>query len=430
MFILFAITLPRGLHLVRLDSAHSENGTNERPRFKCAGLTKRKEHFMATFQLSASRFWFVDIARIYGIVLVYYGHFIESYMKAGSAAAAMHYKFIYSFHMPLFFILSGYIAKEHVYKTEFGQYLRKHVASRLVPYAFLSTILIVPTFWTTGFTVGLELPTVGGYVKGISATFFAGLPYFNIPTWFLICLFVVEMMHYVTFRFLTSNSRIVLIALAFYLVGSILAWNAGFLKPTNIFSQHGKIFPYFMILEAFTCYSLYLVGVYFRRNTFLVGNVPGYKCFLGALVCLVLVYYTYDLNKGMFAIPFYDAVVLFASSHGNLILFPLTAVIGSVMIMLLAKLTTDIEVLMFLGRNTLIIFGLNGVFYHFINDRLAAWLLAHHSDDGMMILVSGTVIALLSIALTIPFVFLLNYLTPQLLGKPTLDGPLIRRLVS
>jgi len=394
-------------------------------------LPNRKEHFMATTsQLPVSRLCFVDIARIFGIALMYYGHFIESYMKAGSAVAAMHYKFIYSFHMPLFFILSGYIAKEHVFNTGFDLYLKRHAASRLVPYVFLSTILIIPTFWNTGNTVGLELPTVEGYVKGISATFLAGVPYFNIPTWFLICLFVVEMMHYITSRFLVSNYRIILISGVFYLTGSILAWNAGILGPINILSQHGKIFPYFMIVEAFTCYSLYLVGVCLRRNNILVGIIPAYKCFLGALACLVLLYYTYDLNKGMFVMPFYDAVILFASSHGNPILFPLTAVTGSVMVMLLAKLATDIKVLMFLGRNTLIILGLNGVFYHFINDRLATWLLALHSDDVMIILISGIVIALVSILLTIPFIFLLHYFTPQLVGKPKLDGPLIPRLVS
>ena len=376
-----------------------------------------------------SRVHFVDIARIYGVILVYYGHIIESYMKAGSAVAAAHYKFIYSFHMPLFFILSGYIAKEYVSSTKFSIYLKKHLASRLIPYLFLSAILMVPTFWTTDNTVGLNLPTVEGYVKGISVTLFAGFPYFNIPTWFLICLFVVEMMHYVSSRFLTSNSRIILIAGGYYLIGSILAWNAGFLRPTNILAQHGKIFPYFMILEAFTGYSLYLVGVFLRRNDFLAGKTPFHKCFLGALACLLLVYLTFDLNKGMFLIPFYDAVILVASSHGNPILFPFSAVLGSVFIMLLAKLTADSRVLLFLGANTLVIFGLNGVFYHFINDRLAIWLLSRHSGDFMTILVSGALISCLSIVLTVPFILLFNRLIPQLVGKPRVDGPLIPRLV-
>ncbi len=385
---------------------------------------------LTTSQLSASRVLFIDIARIYGVTLVYYGHIIESYMKAGSPVAAMHYKFVYSFHMPLFFILSGYIAREQLANIEFSLYLKRKAASRLVPYLFLSLLLIIPTFWTTDFSVGLELPTFEGYVKGIAATVLAGFPCFNIPTWFLICLFVVEMMHYVTSRFLTSNSRIILIALGYYLIGSILAWNAGFLRPTNILSQHGKIFPYFMILEAFTGYSLYLAGVYLQRNGFLAGKTPVMRCLLGALTCLFLVYFTYDLNKGMFTIPFYDAVVLAGSSHGNPILFPLTAAVGSVLILILAKLTTDSKVLLFLGGNTLVIFGLNGVFYHFINDRLAIWLLSQHSGNFLAILVSGAVIACLSIALTIPFVLFFNQFVPQLIGKPKIDGPLIPQLVS
>ncbi len=385
---------------------------------------------VTTPQPPISRVLFIDIARIYGIALVYYGHFIESYMKAGSAVAAMHYKFVYSFHMPLFFILSGYIVKEQLANTEFSLYLKKQVASRLVPYLFLSLLLIIPTFWTTDFTVGLELPSVEGYVKGIAATVLAGFPYFNIPTWFLICLFVVEVMHYFSSRYLTSNSRIILIAFGYYLIGTILAWNAGFLRPTNILSQHGKIYPYFMILEAFTGYSLFLVGVYFRCNGFFVRKMPIHICFPGGLACMILLYFSYDLNKGMFIIPFYDAVILVASSHGNPILFPLTAILGSVLILFVAKLTSGSKILLFLGRNTLIIFGLNGIFYHFINDRLAIWLLSKHSGDFLAILTSGVVIACLSIALTVPFVLLFNHFIPQLIGKPKIDGPLLPRLVS
>ena len=380
-------------------------------------------------QLQPSRVYFIDIARIYGIALVYYGHFIESYMKVGSAVAAIQYKFIYSFHMPLFFILSGYIAKEQLVDTRFSLYFRKHASSRLIPYLFLSFLLIIPTFWTTDFTVGLELPTLEGYTKGIAATVLAGFPYFNIPTWFLICLFVVEMMHHFSSRYLTSNSRLILIALGYYLVGSILAWNAGFLRPTNILSQHGKIYPYFMILEAFTGYSLYLVGVYLRRKGFFSGTIQIHKGFLVALVCLAFLYLTYDLNKGMFTIPFYDAVILVASSHGNPILFPLTAIMGSVFVMVMAKLTIHSKFLLFLGRNTLVIFGLNGIFYHLVNDRLALWLVSQHSGDFFAILISGVVITCLSITITVPFVLIFNHFVPQLIGKPNRDGPLIPRLV-
>ena len=378
---------------------------------------------------SAHRIFFIDIARIYGVFLVYYGHIIESYMKAGSEIAAMHYKFVYSFHMPLFFILSGYIAKRRLDTIAFPLYLKGKVVSRLVPYLFFSILLIIPTFWTTGFTVGLELPTVEGYTKGIAATILAGFPYFNIPTWFLICLFVVEMMHYVTSRFLTTHSRILMLAFGYYLVGSILAWNAGFLRPTNILSPHGKIFPYFMILEAFTGYSFYLIGVFLRRTDLLDNKIPVIGYYLGALGSLILLYVTFDLNKGMFLIPFYDAVILVASSHGNPILFPLSALLGAIFIMILARLTPESKLLLFLGGNTLVIFGLNGVFYHFLNDRLALWLLSQHSGSFLAILMSGILIACLSIMVTVPFVLLFNRFVPQLVGKPKINGPLFPRLV-
>ncbi len=380
--------------------------------------------------LTDKRLLFIDMARLYGVGLVYYGHFIESYMKAGSSVAAMHYKFIYSFHMPLFFVLSGYIAKKHVSNTSFQAWLKKHMASRLVPYLFLSLLLIIPTFWITGFTVGLSLPSVEGYVKGIAATVLAGFPYFNIPTWFLICLFVVEIFHYVTSRFLSSNARILLIALGFYVFGSILAWNAGFMRPTNILSPHGKIYPYFMILEAFTGYAVYLIGVYLRRNNVLGGSSPPLILAASAFTCLMLVFLTYDLNKGMFLIPFYDAVILLASSHGNPILFPLTALAGSLMILIIAKMTPRLRFLCYLGGNTVIIFGLNGVFYHLVNDRLASYLLLLHGNDSLNILLSGLAVTLVSMCLTVPFVFTFNRFCPQLMGKPQVDGPLLKRLIQ
>ena len=185
-----------------------------------------------------------------------------------------------------------------------------------------------------------------------------------------------------------------------------------------------------MILEAFTAYSFYLMGLLLRRTHFFERKKPQTTYLLGALVSFILLYLTYDLNKGMFIIPFYDAVIMVASSHGNPILFPFTALSGSLFILLLARVTPDNKLLLFSGANTLIIFGLNGVFYHFINDRLALWLLPLHTGHFGSILISGTIIACLSIMLTLPFVILFNRFIPQLIGKPKLSGPLLPRLVS
>jgi hypothetical protein len=60
-------------------------------------------------KVSAKRFDYVDIARFYGIFLVYYGHVVERFMYLKIEAAALQYKYIYSFHSGfiLFFIRNG-----------------------------------------------------------------------------------------------------------------------------------------------------------------------------------------------------------------------------------------------------------------------------------------------------------------------------------
>ena len=50
----------------------------------------------------------VDTAKAWGILLVYYGHFVQAVYKLDNNAVALSQeKLIYSFHMPLFTLLSG-----------------------------------------------------------------------------------------------------------------------------------------------------------------------------------------------------------------------------------------------------------------------------------------------------------------------------------
>jgi len=46
---------------------------------------------------AGSRIEFIDVARLYGMALVFYGHFIEELMLLKTPAAASQYKFVYSF---------------------------------------------------------------------------------------------------------------------------------------------------------------------------------------------------------------------------------------------------------------------------------------------------------------------------------------------
>ena len=73
--------------------------------------------------LDDTRITVIDIARFYAIALVFYGHFIEELMLLKNPAAASQYKFIYAFHMVLFIVLAGYVAKESQVALLWGKFL-------------------------------------------------------------------------------------------------------------------------------------------------------------------------------------------------------------------------------------------------------------------------------------------------------------------
>ena len=60
------------------------------------------------------------------------------------------------------------------------------------------------------------------------------LPVFDVPTWFLMCLVVVECIHYAVFRFLRgSDARILVAVVLFYLAGYALNSRFQFFQPGN-----------------------------------------------------------------------------------------------------------------------------------------------------------------------------------------------------
>ncbi len=77
--------------------------------------------------MGKTRFTVIDVARCYGIGLVFYGHFIEELMLLKNPVAASQYKFIYSFHMVLFILLAGYVAKPRTFELNASSVCQKQI---------------------------------------------------------------------------------------------------------------------------------------------------------------------------------------------------------------------------------------------------------------------------------------------------------------
>jgi acyltransferase len=373
-----------------------------------------------------SRIEFVDVARLYGMALVFYGHFIEELMLLKTPAAASHYKFIYSFHMVLFVVLAGYVAKERVAENRFGVFVKNRFFSRLLPFLFFTGLMMLPPLFISGKFYGLALPSLEGYLKGLQNTVF-GIPSFCVPSWFLLLIVGLELVDAVSFRFLKpSNGRILVAALLFYLAGYLLNLKLDIFNPLK-----GRVigWNYLFIHEAVTLYGFYLIGRYLGRKRILAGQVPAKMAASVAAAAFLTVFFTYRLNTGPFAFHVYDAVVILFASHVHILLFPLTALAGCALILCLARLTPAPKIVTWLGQNCLILMCLNGVFYHYINPGLAKWLMGHFPGSALTILTAGAIVTTVSLLLCIPAVYLFDHYVPQLVGKPKRSGPLLRRFI-
>jgi acyltransferase len=366
-----------------------------------------------------SRIPALDLARLLGLLLMYYGHVVERMMYLQNAAATAQYKLIYSFHMPLFFVLAGMVAPDFAARYAPGAFARSRLASRLVPLLFFNGLLAGLSLLHTPDFPPFPLHSAGDYARAAASTLTL-LPIFDVPTWFLMCLVTVEVLHFALYRFLRgSTPRLVAALLAFYAVGYALN------RRFDFFGAHAS---FWFWNEAITVYAFYLLGVLLKERGVARFRAPAAVLALGAAVAFAIVFLTYDLNQGPFRLL--PAVVILAAGHGHALWFPLTAVAGTLGVLLLARLLPGGGLLQFLGRNGLILFGLNGVAYHHVNGPLAAWFVRDFPGQGWSLTAFSAVVTAVSVALAVPLVWALDRWLPQLVGRPTAVGPLLPALVS
>ncbi len=374
--------------------------------------------------LKTNRIFTIDIARFYAIALVFFGHFVEELMLLKNPTGVSLYKFTYSFHMVLFVVLAGYVAKEGVVNWRISQFIKHCFSTRLLPFIFLTLAMMILPLFFAGKFYGLPLPTLVGYYRGMVLTVF-GLPSFCVPSWFLLLIIGLEIVHYTVFRFLKdSNAKILIAAVLFYVAGYWLNLEFDIFNPLK-----GRTigWNYFFIHGAITLYAFYLLGIFLRRQRFLFEKVSVKILMPAAAAAFLIVFFTYQLNKGPFNFHVYSYVVIMFASYGHFLLFPLTAVAGCAFILFIAGMTRAQKTIVWLGQNTMLLMFLNGIFYHYINPPLAKWLLESFSSSSVPVFFFSCIITVVSLALCIPFVFLFNMLAPQLVGKPTLTGLLLKK---
>jgi len=367
------------------------------------------------------RVYWIDNAKAFGIIALFYGHVVEKIFLTYSSVAYLQYKLIYSFHISLFFILSGYIAKQP--ESNIHSFIKDKFMSRFIPFVFFN-ILILPVYLISDVIMQKKIDLEQLIVT--SMLLIRGAPVFNPMTWFLVCLFSVELIHFFVSPYITNNrNRICFFMILFYIVGWLISWKRSLVVGIL------QLGDFWFFYEAIAAYSFYLFGKLIYTSNIGSRKFDSYLNILFLMLSAILLVSTFNLNQGPFLGEHPNNVVLiWTGTYGNIFFFPLTAIAGSLCFIILSKLIGPNRLFEYLGRNSLILMGLNGFYFQFINTFLVNQGIKFISGSSLSIVVLCGVLTFISLLLCIPFILLLEKYLPQLTGKPKVKGPILPSLIN
>lgn len=265
--------------------------------------------------MESKRIELIDISKGLGIILVVVGHCINSNSLIGL--------WIWSFHMPLFFIISGICFSEMKYHTFFS-FFKKRVNTLLLPCLYFSILVSLISTIASGKLILKDL-------------IFKRLPD---ALWFVLILFLVELLYYFLRKY-CKNIIIVITIIISVCIGIILNRNG--------------------IKLSHSLCSIFVALFYYG-----LGNIS--KSLLGKLTKIK---HKFLVSIIVMTIPF--ATVMYTNNSINLadnyipspeVLYILLSIIGclGIFIISLGQFGKAKAIILYLGKNTLIILSLHMMF--------------------------------------------------------------------
>jgi len=267
-----------------------------------------------------TRIDWIDTAKGFGILLVIIAHI-------------HHFSYIYSFHIPLFFILSGYTYKQ--YDSTFTEFTTKKIKTLIIPYFSLGLILVIFSSLTihsdhSRMLIGVELlKNLVIQERFWTLWFLSALFILNVLFYWLIILFK-EKIRYIA---ITAFALSCFVALYYKYGGQPLPWN---------------------IDASFMALPFFLFGYYAKKIDAKDSNRARFlKMGFAAipLSILINVLLTYINIKATGA-----TLEMWGSQYAIMPLTYISAVSGSLAVILVSK-RTNIAALKYIGKHSMIFFA-------------------------------------------------------------------------
>lgn len=270
---------------------------------------------------SNGRLQFIDNMKCIGIVLVIFGHLT---IPQGLS------HWIYLFHMPLFFVISGYLFSDKKLEAPLKDFAKKSALKYLVPYALFGGIQVAYFALKSAAANEPDSPAV----RTMILEFLTGQ--YSI-FWFLSSLFLAAVIFFAARRMMGLKAVFALSAILVLLL-PLTFGSEWFPIPAG-----NAILAFFFVCAGNCIKKLGLAGF---------AATPARKIIIAAaalaISLLLSAYVVHGSMKEMLFIgPFYA--------------YPVGAVVGTVFIASVSMLLRPGRIISFIGANTLVIFGIHMV---------------------------------------------------------------------
>lgn len=313
---------------------------------------------------------------------------------ASNASGIDSYRYyIYSFHMPLFFIISGMAFYFQLSKRDwtFPAMLKNKAKTLLWPYLTLNLIAI--PIWLLNYRVlsyrDESIPTLFLAILYSRQSVFSSA---TNATWFILTLFLALMALFIIIKWAANNEQV--IALCGVLAG-VLGYVSAFHKPGVDLPWHIDTVPMAMMLLVMGYVFIQYAGEIQRYFSKWYVKVPWILVLLG----------------GGFCCARYNVKISMASNtYGSLILFLGAVVCFSMVCVLISMMLPPLRIFKFIGRNTIIFLALHAPCFRFM--AVYSEATKHFKQDHPIIL--GTAVFILMIGVA----FVIEKWLPFLIGRP------------
>lgn len=283
-----------------------------------------------------SRIKSIDIAKAIGIFLIVLGH---------TLTFGNFRKFIYAFHVPLFFFLSGicFSKKDNI------TFLKKRLKSLYLPYIIMSILSILIYFFMGRYLGENTSKNIWDNIWGmLYANPNLGNMQWNQPLWFLPCLFIQLFIINILENIIKNKKNKQMIRILFIAVLTVLGYT---LSAIKIYLP--------LQLEAAICMMIFTyLGIFIKENKEKLTNSKLYKTFKNKKY-LYLIFFIITVGICCLLVYNNETVSVMQDKYGNYLIYFVVSILMITNIMIISKTIDKIwknqNIISWIGQSTLII---------------------------------------------------------------------------